>query len=67
MTDIDNAVARISIWERNEAMETALRAIAFGTAGRLREWLAEHDPEAYYPNADTYDLCIHVARKAVII
>ena len=59
--------ARISILEqRNETMETALRAIAWGTAGRLREWLTEHEPEAYYPNADTYGLCIHVARAAVV-
>jgi hypothetical protein len=69
MNDIDSAsmAARISILEqRNEKMETALRVIAFGTAARLREWLAKYDSKFHYPNADTYDLSIHVARRALV-
>lgn len=66
--DIASLHARISVLEqRNETMETALRAIAFGTAGRLQEWLAKHDPEGHYPNANTYSLCIHVARRALVL
>lgn len=52
--------------ESDNVMEIALRAIAFGDTARLREWLAKHDPEAYYPNADALDLCIHVARQALV-
>jgi hypothetical protein len=52
---------------RGLTLEVALRAIAFGNRERLQRWLRAHHSEAYYPNADTEDLRIHIARRALVI
>ena len=45
-------------------LQSAISAIACQDERGLREWLAEHDPDGYYPNADKVSLYIHVARAA---
>ena len=49
--------------QAQDIRDRALRVIAYGSAKMMQEFLAEIDPEGYYPKAERHnDLWIHIAR-----
>jgi len=49
--------------QAQDIRDRALRVIAYGSAKVMQEFLAEIDPEGYYPKAERHnDLWIHIAR-----
>ena len=47
---------------QQDLKDRALRVIAYGSTKMMKEFLAEMDPDGYYPNATHCDLIIHIAR-----